>query len=346
MTETIFLIVLSLLLFVMFRWAFRTLPTEKWQIMATVPTHKENNGLWSGLNLTWYGFFIANACVIALAIYLILTSSVDVPITASITLALFILVITTPMTRIIAHLVEGKHFTSTIGGASFVGIVLAPMIVLITNQLTDRPFPFFPVMAAVMIAYALGEGAGRIACISFGCCYGKPLANFSPSVQRLFSRWAFTFLGKSKKIAYESGFDGQKVMPVQAFSAVIASTAGLVGLVFFFTSQFSIAYFLPAVTTQLWRFFSEFLRADFRGFSKITIYQKMSLAAVLYITILTFLIPPSPPLNVNLGIGLLNLWNPIIILALQTLWVIFFLYTGRSKVTGAQINFFIHRDRI
>jgi hypothetical protein len=35
-----------------------------------------------------------------------------------------------------------------------------------------------------------------------------------------------------------------------------------------------------------------------------------------------------------------------VILALQGLWIVFFLYTGRSSVTGSTMDFFVHRDRI
>jgi hypothetical protein len=34
------------------------------------------------------------------------------------------------------------------------------------------------------------------------------------------------------------------------------------------------------------------------------------------------------------------------ILALQGLWLAIFLYTGRSSVTGAQLTFHVHADRI
>ncbi len=37
------------------------------------------------------------------------------------------------------------------------------------------PIPVRPVLATIVAAHALGEGSGRLACISFGCCYGRPL---------------------------------------------------------------------------------------------------------------------------------------------------------------------------
>jgi hypothetical protein len=44
--------------------------------------------------------------------------------------------------------------------------------------------------------------------------------------------------------------------------------------------------------------------------------------------------------------GLTNLWHPATILFLQAVWLIIFLYTGRSYVTGSTISFHIHQKRI
>jgi hypothetical protein len=46
--------------------------------------------------------------------------------------------------------------------------------------------PIVPALAAVMIAYTFGEALGRLACISFGCCYGvsiSKLTRFSKGFQ-------------------------------------------------------------------------------------------------------------------------------------------------------------------
>lgn len=346
MTETIFLISMSTSLLLLFWWSFRHLTDEKWQVMASVPLFKEEGGLWAGLNLTWYGFFIANSCLFATAIYLLLMASLSIPVAASIALAVAILGVSAPATRIMARLVEGKKFTSTIGGGSFVGILGAPLIIFLAGIFFPWPLPFFPVMAAIMISYALGEGSGRIACISFGCCYGRPLSDFSPRIQSKLARWSFVFTGKNKKIAYESSLDGQRVIPVQAYSSIINSLAGIVGLILFLASQFAYAYFVTSIVTQGWRFFSEFLRSDFRGYSRISAYQKMNIILILNVVILTVVVPSPPAINVDLAFGLRTMWDPAIILFLQILWIVFFLFTGRSKVTGAKIHYFVHGDRI
>jgi hypothetical protein len=52
-----------------------------------------------------------------------------------------------------------------------------------------------------MIAYAFGEGLGRLACISFGCCYGVALPEAHPLLRHMFDRWHFVFSGSMKKIS-------------------------------------------------------------------------------------------------------------------------------------------------
>jgi prolipoprotein diacylglyceryltransferase len=346
MTETFFISALGLILASLFWWAFRKLPEENWQILAAVPVHKDAGGHWSGLNLTWYGFFSASAYVLAAAVYLLLTASVGIPQPGAITVLAVMLLICAPSAKILARMIEGKSFTFTVGGAAFTGILAAPFVTRLGEAFSGWPLPVLPVIAAIAVAYAFGEGLGRLACVSFGCCYGRPLADLSPAARRLLGTWAFTFTGKTKKIAYESGLDGQKVVPVQAFSAVINSAAGLAGTVLFLLSQFGATFLLTVVVTQVWRFFSEFLRADFRGQAKISAYQKMNVAAVLYAVALAALVPGAEPPAVDLEAGLRTLWSPVMILLLQCLWVVFFLYTGRSKVTGSTLDFFVHRDRI
>jgi prolipoprotein diacylglyceryltransferase len=346
MIETFFLSALAAILVSLFLWAFRKLPGESWQIMAAVPVHKDADGRWSGLNLTWYGFFSACAYVMAAAVYVILTTSAGIERPAAFFVLAAVLLVCAPSAKILARLIEKKSYTFTVGGAAFVGILIAPFVTRFVGASTGLSLPVLPVMAAIAVAYAFGEGLGRLACVSFGCCYGRPLSSLSPATRRLLGYWAFTFTGKTKKIAYEGGLDGQKVVPVQAFSAVINSAAGLAGAILFLLSQFGAAFLLTVVVTQGWRFLSEFLRADFRGHARISVYQKMNVAAVLYTMALVALAPGADLAAVELEAGLQALWDPAMILFLQCLWVIFFLYTGCSKVTGSTLDFFVHRDRI
>ena len=72
-----------------------------------------------------------------------------------------------------------------------------------------------------------------MACLSFGCCYGKPLREASPRLARLFGRYHAVFHGETKKAAYASGLAEEPLIPVQAITSVVLALAGLVGLALF-----------------------------------------------------------------------------------------------------------------
>ena len=65
-------LVIGLILTPYLRWGFTTLVGERWQFFATIPTHKDEEGRWHGINLTFYGLLSANAYVIALAIFVLM----------------------------------------------------------------------------------------------------------------------------------------------------------------------------------------------------------------------------------------------------------------------------------
>lgn len=53
------------------------------------------------------------------------------------------------------------------------------------------------------------------------------------------------------------------------------------------------------------------------------------------------------PLNpMDLLAGLRALWNPAVLLSLQVLWIVVFLYTGRSRVIAARISPRVLQDKI
>ena len=71
---------------------------------------------------------------------------------------------------------------------------IAPWIALGLNRwlpgLDDGSLPVLPTLAALAVGYAFGEGIGRLACISYGCCYGKPLRTCGPRVKKIFRLFA------------------------------------------------------------------------------------------------------------------------------------------------------------
>ncbi len=350
MANELFIFSLAVFFLLFLRWGFKTLPGEGWQIIASMPISRDESGLWKGINLTYYGLFSANAYVTAITMLFIVMGAIDVPLKGTFAMVLTLLLICVPASKLMARIVEKKLHTFTIGGASFVGIMIAPWAIWLTNITIGSRFgysiPLIPTLAAFIIAYAFGEGMGRLACISFGCCYGKPLSGSHNLIQKLFRNYCFMFSGKTKKIAYEGGLEGVKVIPIQAITAVLYIITGIAGTLFFLKSYYATAFIITMVVTQAWRSFSEVLRADYRGGGKISAYQTMAIIAMGYSLGIASFSPSSVIVGVDVTAGLLLLWNPAVIFFLFGLWLAIFLYTGKSTVTGSTLTFHVHKDRI
>jgi hypothetical protein len=349
LSNELFVLVLGLILSFVVCWACKRLPDEDWQFLASVPILKDANGRWLGLNFTYYGLLTANALVFAVALLVILMGSLRIPVIVTISLIFTVLTPCLPAARWVARLVEGKACSFTIAGAFFVGIFIAPLVILLFNsQLADsslKPLPVLPSLAAIMIAYAFGEGLGRLACISFGCCYGVRLDQAPPILRGLFDRWHFVFSGSLKKIAYDGALEGKRVLPIQAMTAFLYILVGLVATLLFLHGRFTAAFILAMVVTQAWRVYSETLRADYRGAGKISAYQAMGILAIFFALGLSYLLP-TDQLTPELSVGLDAAWQPLVLLSLQTLWIVVFVQFGKSMVTGAEISFHLHHDRI
>ena len=74
-----------------------------------------------------------------------------------------------------------------------------------------------------------------------------------PMTRRFFRKIAFVFEGKTKKIAYASGLDGQHMFPIQGLTALVYVVTGLVGLYLFLESYFTGSLLVTALMTQGWR---------------------------------------------------------------------------------------------
>lgn len=349
MTELLSVMPLGLILFAYLFWGFRALPQERWQFIATLPLVKDADGHWRGANLTYYGFFSAAAYVLAVAVLLVLLGAIAIPTVVSLALAVGVLLVCVPASRILAVMVEKKRHSFSVAGAFFAALFAVPATVFVLNAAAPgvwTTLPYLPVMAAAAIAYAFGEGLGRLACISFGCCYGKRLEDTPAWVQRLFARWHFVFLGRTKKIAYASGLDGARVLPVQGLTALIFVTSGLFGCWLFLRGLETLAFVLTMTVTQLWRVYSETLRADYRGAGRVSAYQWMAVAGVVYAALLSYLLPVAIHSKANFLAGAASLWTPGMLLALQVLWITIFVYTGRSSVTAAKVTVHVCQDRV
>ncbi len=346
---TTFLLIITLCYVLLFVWSFKHLPQERWQMLAVIPKYKISESQWSGLNLTYYGFFNAFAYTISVFMFILLMSSIGINFTNILIMILSLLMICVPASNLLAFLIESNKYNFTVGGASFIGIILTPIILYFFNNsgLEYLRLPFVETLAAIAIAYAYGEGTGRLACISFGCCYGKAIEESSPIIRKLFKIWNVIFYGKTKKIAYASAMDGKKVIPIQALTSIINISVAITGTILFLSSHMLITLFFVIFITQLWRFISEFLRADYRGNYYISVYQKMALISIIYISIIVlFYSDYNSVFMPDITGAFQMLWNPMIILLLQSIWLIIFFYTGKSSVTASSIRFYVLKDRV
>jgi hypothetical protein len=345
-----FVAALALGLFALLVWGVRTLPAERWQMLAAVPIAKAADGSWRGVNLTFYGFFSATGTAFGFAIMLLLLASVGIPVVISIGLVLLVILACVPASRLIAGVVERKRNTFTIAGAAFVATILLPVLVLAMRPLASRvlycEIPLLPTFAAAAIAYVLAESIGRLACLSFGCCYGLPLRDANPAIARLFQNHNLVIHGATKKAAYASGLDGEPLIPVQAVTSAVLALSGLAGVALFLAGQFRLAALIPLIASWGWRACSEGLRADHRGASRISAYQVMAIVSVVYFSVI-FLIMSSPsPVAPDIGAAFAQLFSVPVILVLQTLWAALFIYYGRSRVTASTLSFHLIEDQI
>jgi prolipoprotein diacylglyceryltransferase len=342
----LFLSVSGLLFTLIIISGWRYLPGERFQMLASIPVRPDGKGRWQGMNLTWYGLLLASAAIIGMSYTLLLCLSASLALAPLLALLAAIIVLCVPSARWIARLVEKKEYTFTIGGAFFCGLVSTPLVILLVNACCSfLGFPTLPmqiVLAALAIGYILGEGLGRLACISFGCCYGKPLHRCGKILSFLFAQTALVFSGPTKKAVYEGNLAGIKLIPIQGITSLIYTTTALVGCFLFLTGKYRSAFLLCLCVSQIWRVISEIFRSDFRGLGSISAYQKMGIIAVLYGSLLCLVTPvPSQPLP-DILTGFKSLVNPLLIFSLQTIWCILFLYFGRSQVTGSTLEFEVH----
>jgi hypothetical protein len=350
MLNVIFVLGLAASLFALLFWGVRTLPGEKWQMLAVVPMTKGDDGSWRGLNLTFYGFFSASGTTFGFAMMLVLLASVGMPPAVSLLMVVFVLLVCVPASKIIASIVERKRNTFTVAGAAFVATLIVPLLAVtlrpMASRLLHHELAILPIFAAAAIGYALGESVGRLACLSFGCCYGMPLRDANPVIARLFQKRNLVIEGSTKKAAYASGLAGEPLIPVQAITSAIFGVSGIVGVALFLDGQFRLAALIPVVSSWGWRACSEWLRADYRGTSRISPYQLMAIASVLYLGAFLVLLPTTGQPAPALSAALAKLTSATTLLGLQLFWIALFLYYGRSRVTASRMSFHVVSERI
>lgn len=338
------ILLFGLILMAAVTWGGRVLPGEGWQMMASVPLMKDADGAWHGLNLTWYGFFSALAYTMACGVAIVLLGATGMGLTGLMLMVVAMLGLCIPASKILARWVEGKPNTLSVGAAAFVGILIAPWVAGLVSAMTGAG-AVMPMLAALSIAYAVGEGVGRMACLSFGCCYGRPVDSLPEPWRRLFARYALVFHGDTKKVSYAHNLCGTPLVPVQLMTAYLYCGVACAGMLCFAAGAYGWAMALPLVVTQVWRVLSEFLRADYRGTQKISAYQYMAGGGVLY-GLIPPLVLPAATVVPDMGAGLAAVWTVPVILVLQAVFVVVFLFTGRSAVTGSVVRFMVREKEI
>jgi hypothetical protein len=134
--------------------------------------------------------------------------------------------------------------------------------------------------------------------------------------------------------------ENEPLIPVQALTSIVFGLSGLLGLSFFLAQRWRLAMIIPVLGTWGWRAIAETLRADYRGDTKISLYQAMSIVAAAYLTVAAFLLHGTGPVP-DLTFGLSQFRFLPLVLILQILWLCLFLYYGRSRVTGAVLSFHV-----
>jgi len=347
--QTLFVVsLIGLPLALLYAWGFRVLPRERWQILAAIPVARESDGTWRGVNLTWYGFFCALGAAVAVAVTLFLAASAGLGLPLLAISAALVAPLVLVAARLMNRWVEGHGHGFTVGGGSFIGILLTPWIIggLSRTSLGSEGADLI-LMSALAPAYVLGEGVGRLACLSFGCCYGRPIRSFPAPIQRWWQPLAVRFCGPLKKAVYAEGYANEPLVPVQAMTSVVLSVAGLAGIAAFLGGAYRLAMILPVLASQGWRFLSEFWRSDDRGGGRLSAYQIMALMAAFYWTVVgvvwkggALAIRPSP----LTGAALLTSRSGLALVGAVAMAV--FIRMGISTVTTARLSFGIEPSAV
>ncbi len=337
-----------------FYWSFRNLPLERWQFAAILPNpnasgqHADHD--WIGTNITFYGVISAAAYAMATAMFIFLCGSVGQPFWATLTFIVALLAACIPASRLIARWVEGGDVNFTLGGAVFTGALLLPVAVFLARWVSQlsgtASFNAHALLASAGLAYVLGEAIGRLGCLSFGCCYGRPITAVGAMQRALYGAAATTYRGPLKKISYASNLENTPVVPVQSIASIVLFTLFLIGLWLYWQQQFTACALLSIWGSQIWRLYSETLRANYRGGGKFSAYQWMAVATCIIATISVGTLANDAAVQPRFATGWANLGQLEVFIALQALALGIVWFMGRSQVTGALVNLRLFRERL
>lgn len=343
MTELYFVITLFLFVGILSYTGIRYFPLERFQVLLAIPHRRLSDGRWLSLNLTYYGLFNGIAYTLGALVTTMLLLSLGLSFVQILIVVGLTLLICIPSSKIVATLIEHTKTGFTVGGAVFVGIFTAPFAIYIALYLTDGENNIknliIPILSAISIGYTLGEGVGRIGCLSFGCCYGKEVDKISSAfLKKVFLRWNTVFTGRLKKASYASNLEGKKTVPVLSMGIIIYNATSIFGIVLFMYGSYVAALLFTFIISQAYRFVSEFLRADYRGAGKISNYQKMAIANIILTFLYVFLLNTKYYPSAHIYNALVKIYDPAVIIMFGVLFIFTTLYTGLSKVTYSITN--------
>jgi Prolipoprotein diacylglyceryl transferase len=340
-------LVLASLAVVVFRWGFRNLTSEGWQIALAVPARVNgaDGRFWPAVNFTTYGVISSIAYALSLLLFIFLVGAMAQPLLPAAVFVGLLLAVGVPASKIVARWVEGIP-GHTIGGAVFAVLVTAIPAMLATQWLAQAfrwdSFDAAVVIAAACIAYVLGEAIGRLACLSFGCCYGRPIDECTSLQRALYSGVTETYRGRYKKIAYAGGLTDRPVVAVQSIACTVLFVVFLVSLWCFWKGMTTASIVLALGLSQLWRAYSEQLRADFRGREGFTVYQAMAIAGAAQSLLFVHLFPATSTLVASAYRGWLAVAQAEVVITCQLLAASILLYMGRSSVTSSRLELLLH----
>lgn len=331
----IFLIILSILI--------RYLPKERYQFIFTIPYKKLEDGRWMGRNITYYSFFNALGYTAGTVITTVFLLSYGLNFIQIFLMILLVFIICIPSSKLLAYFIEKSPHGFTVGGAVFVGVLVLPVAIYLSLKLTNSSIEFknilLPVYAVISIGYLVGEGIGRLGCLSFGCCYGKAITEVKSNLlKKVFERFYTVFYGECKKISYASGGCGVKTVPVQPIAILLYITTSFISILMILNGFIVTAILTTTLVSQLYRFYSEFFRSDYRGEGKISSYQKMALLNILIISAYCYIFHDNTN-TFDIQKGLPEFLSLQFFILVGTVFIVTFLYTGLSTATYSVIEF-------
>lgn len=315
-------------------WGLKNLSRDEFQFFCAIPYKKIEENTYEGTNITFYGIISALSCSASVFLFLVLIKFIDFPLKLAYFILITIFLTGLYASRTLAYIIEKRKDTLTIGGATFVsGIISVPLIYFFIKSFNINETYFLPVLTALTTSYTFGEGLGRLACISFGCCYGKPAERY-PKLPKILK---IKFFSETKKAVYDSNYKNLELINIQGIVVCLFTILAILSVILIMLEKFKIALLISFTMPAIVRFFSEFFRDDNRGINyKLSTYQFFSLILVIYSLIFLYIFKP---LETKIYIKSTIFFSNTELIILTALFFTTLIHSGVSKVTASKISF-------